>query len=268
MLKQIIIAIITVALFSTATAQAQVATGQQNSVNRYFPKEYELKFLAKIENNDDVRRMDDSLPLLICLGRVFQMRSECLQGNAAGGLNYRNAAGGSNGRDAGGGNNKRDAAGGNNARAAAGGDNQRNATGGNNARNAAGGDNQRNAAGGNNLREAAGGDNQRNAAGGNNAREAAGGDDKRNAGGGNNQRDAGGGDGKRDAAGGANQRDSEGGDGRRAAGDGSASFTCGTDPSGDLVIYFHNIRFDKSTKIYYHQKFYSPNRKTFKIIEL
>ena len=197
-----------------------------------------LTFLKSIRSVNEVKFMDDSLPIFIYKGKVFQIRPECICRNAGEGNNTRNATGGNNDRNNGKGNNDRDAGNGSN---------DRNAAKGNDARQASAGNNERNAGKGNDGRNAGNGNNDRNTAKGN---------DERNAGKGNNDRNA---------ARGNNERDNGQGNNKRNADKGLGYFACSCDEQNSLVIYFIGMKIDKSVRLYFHHKLYKPNQNAFKI---
>ena len=206
-----------------------------------------LTFLKSIRSVTEVRFMDDSLPLFIYQGKVFQIRSECLCRNTGEGNNARNVAAGNNDRNNGKGNNDRGAGGGNTQRDVAKGNEERQAGDGNNERNAGKGNNDRNSGQGSDKRNAGNGNDNRNAAKGNTGRNTGNGNNDRNAGKGNDEREQG------------------KGNNSRYADKGLGYFTCSCDEQNSLVIDFVGLKMDKSVRIYFHHKFYKANQNAFKI---
>jgi hypothetical protein len=216
LLKALFILVITIFYYSFCIAQA---TGR-------------LIFLKTIRNDDDVILLNDSLPLFITDGKVFQMDPECLVRDAGDGSNERASADGVNDRKAGDGVNDRKA-----------------------------GD-------GVNDRKAGDGVNDRKAGDGVNDRKAGDGVNDRKAGDGVNDRKAGDGVNDRKAGDGVNDRKADDGANDRKADNGVDDYTCDIDAKRNLIIYFHKIKLDKSCKVYFNHKFYNIKDKKFKIQQL
>ncbi len=123
-------------------------------------------------------------------------------------------------------------------------------------------------------RDRANGANDRAANSGVNDRQAGNGIDDRQSGAGSNARHAG--DGVNDRATGKGMNDRKSGKGRnkrqkgggrndRSKGNGIDDFTCYLDGQENVVIYFYNMKPDKSCKIYYNGRFLYAQNKQFKI---
>src|ERR1017187_7845039 len=67
-------------------------------------QEHEVKFLSRITNETDYKKLYDSLlvPLVIYNNNVYAIHSECFPRNAGGNVNSRNAGASVNDRNAGG----------------------------------------------------------------------------------------------------------------------------------------------------------------------
>jgi hypothetical protein len=137
-----------------------------------------------------------------------------------------------------------------------------------NDRDSGGNSTDRGAGGNASDRNAGGNANDRNADGTSNTRNAGADSNDRNSGGAGNDRNSGGSVGDRNDGGNRADRNASGNSGDRSMDGVISKITCGIDDKGKLVIFFHNMEPDRSTRVYYNNSYLTLKNNFFKLKKL